>query len=248
MSTKALKTHGDHVDRFARAVPNMGRLGDLTRATMEMLQSNDWRDYTDATGAYHFLPGEFDYFLALQTVDARDVARFYVTPEERVALAAAMDRTRADEARYRRPLDAVATAHPHAAQSLTDYWTRYGWNQGKAPIGHRAAYLARTGVSFEEHARKARLTRLRHLSNGWRDRVARVVAAAEGFTREELLAAIEELKKLAQKAPKLLPEAHQWRQEATKLDWSPSACAKQWGISKQAAEKRFARLRGAASK
>jgi len=203
MTSKSSSTPGDHVNQFARAVPNMGRVGDLTRASLEMLRSKDWRDYRDATGAYRFLPGEFDYFLALQTVDARDVARFYLTTEDRVELATAMDRTRTDEPRYRRSLEAVTTAHPHAAQSLTTYWERYGWHDGKHPVGRRALARAQTGVTFEEHARQTRIKKLRQLSNGWRDRVARVVAAAEGFTREELLAAIEELKQLAQKAPKL---------------------------------------------
>src|SRR5438093_9854088 len=110
MNSKTLKTHGDHVLKFSRAVPNMGRLGDLTRATLDMLRSNDWRYYADATGAYHFLPGEFDYFLALQTVEARDVARFYLTPEERTNMAGAMDRTRNGEPRYRRALAEVIEA------------------------------------------------------------------------------------------------------------------------------------------
>jgi hypothetical protein len=184
----------------------MGRLGDLTRATIEMLRSGDWRDYSDATGVYHFLPGEFDYFLALQTVEMRDVARLYLTPEERVELATAMDRTRTGEAKYRRPFEAVTTAHGHAAQSLTSYWTRYGWAEGKFPLGARAIARARTGLSPEEHARATRTKRLRQLSDGWRDRVARVVAAADGFSREELLAAIDVLKQLAQKAPKLTDE------------------------------------------
>ena len=203
MNSKALRTHGDHVNRFARAVPNLGRLGELTRAIIEMLQSKDWRDYSDATGAYHFHPGEFDYFLALQTVNARDVARLYLTPEERTEVATAMDRTRTGEPTYRRSLDEIITAHPHAAQSLTAYWDRYGWNGAKYPVGARAIARARTGVSLE-HARQARIKRLRQLGDGWGDRVARVRAAAEGLTREEVLAAIDALKQLAQKAPKLI--------------------------------------------
>jgi len=203
MNPQALKIHGDHVHQFARSVPNLGRLGELTRAIVDMLQSKDWRDYRDATGAYHFQPGEFDYFLALQTVNARDVARLYLTAEERTEIAIAMDRARTDEPRYRRSLIEVVEAHPHAAQSLTAYWERYGWTDRKYPVGARAIVRARTGVSPEEHARRTRIKRLRQLGDGWRDRVERVVAAAEGFTREELLAAIDALKQLAQKAPKL---------------------------------------------
>ena len=94
MNSKTLGIRGDHVHRFARAIPNLGRLGELTRAIVEMLRSNDWRDYSDATGVYHFEAGEFDYFLALQTVNAGDVARLYLTPEERTKIATAMDRAR----------------------------------------------------------------------------------------------------------------------------------------------------------
>jgi len=202
-SSKALSRHGERVNQYARAVPNMGRLGDLTRETLEILRSNDWRDYSDATGTYHFLPGEFDYFLALQTVEARDIARLYLTPDERQELATAMDRTRSEEPKYRRSFDEVVAAHPHAAQSLKNHWERYAWHATKHPLGARAVLRARTGVSPEEHARQVRIKRLRQLADGWRERVARVRAAAEGLTREELLAAIDALKELARKAPKL---------------------------------------------
>jgi hypothetical protein len=203
MNSKTLKTHGAHVDSFARAIPNLGRLGELTRTIVEMLESKDWCDYSDATGAYHFEPGEFDYFLALQTVNARDVARLYLTSEQRTQLALAMDRSRTDDAKYRRSLEVVIAAHPHAKQSLTTYWERFGWNETRHPVGARAIARARTGVSAEEHARQARAKRLREHADGWRDRVGRVRAAAEGLTREELFAVIDALKQLAQKAPKL---------------------------------------------
>ena len=156
-----------------------------------MLRSQDWRDYSDATGAYHFDEGEFDYFLSLQTVNARDVARLYLTPEERTELALAMDRSRTNEEKYRRPIEVVIAAHPHAGQSLTTHWERFGWQETKHPLGARAIARARTGVTPEEHAKQARMKRLRQLADGWRDRVARVRAAAEGLTREELLAAID---------------------------------------------------------
>jgi len=204
MNSKTLGMRGDHVHRFARAIPNLGRLGELTRAIVEMLDSNDWRDYSDATGVYHFEAGEFDYFLALQTVNARDVARLYLTPEERTKVATAMDRARTQEAQYRRPLEEIVAAHPHVAQNLATYWDRYGWNETKYPVGARAIVRARGGISPEEHARQARIKRLRQISDGWRDRVARVRAAAEGLTREELLVAIDALKDMAAKAPKLV--------------------------------------------
>lgn len=47
------------------------------------------------------------------------------------------------------------------------------------------------------------MKRLRQFADGWRDRVGKIRAAAEGLTRDELLAAIDVLKELAQKAPKL---------------------------------------------
>ena len=203
MNSKTLGTRGDHVHRFARAVPNLGRIGELTRAIIDMLESNDWRHYSDATGVYHFEEGEFDYFLALQTVNARDVARLYLSPEERTKIATAMDRARTGEARYRRPLGDVIAAHPHVAQNLPTYWDRYDWKETKYPVGARAIVRARGGTSPENHARQARIKRLRVLSDGWRDRVERVRAAAEGLSREEILAAIDALKQMAAKAPKL---------------------------------------------
>lgn len=206
MNLKALRSHGEHVHRYARAVPNMGRIGDLTRATVELLRSEDWREYTDATGAYRFLPGEFDYFLALQTVEARDVARFYLSMEERAELAMAMDRSRTAEDGYRRTREDVAQAHPHAAKSFHDYWTRFGWEPARHPVGARALIRVKTGLTPEEHARRERQKRLRRLRDDWRERVARVVEAADGFTREEIFAAIDALRQLAKKAPKISEE------------------------------------------
>src|SRR5438067_5645472 len=201
MNPKTLRTHGDHVDRFARAIPNLGRLGELTREVVEMLRSKDWCDYSDATGNYHFEAGEFDYFLALQTVNARDVARIYLRPEERLEVATAMDRSRTGERKYRRTVEEIIEAHVHAARSLTTYWDRFGWTETRYPVGQRAILRAR-GIDPEDRARQARAKRLRRVE-GWRDRVARVRAAAEGLTREELLAAIDALKQMAKKAPRV---------------------------------------------
>lgn len=203
MNSKALRSHGEHVHRYARAVPNMGRIGDLTRATLELLRSEDWRQYSDATGAYQFLPGEFDYFLALQTVEARDVARFYLSVEDRAELATAMDRSRTAEAGYRRTREDVERDHPHAAKSLQEYWTRFGWDVARHPVGARALVRVKTGLTPEEHARRERQKRLRRLRDDWRERVARVVEAADGLTREEILAAVDALRQLAKKAPRL---------------------------------------------
>ena len=239
---KSLRAHGEHVDQFARAVPNMGRIGDLTRATMEMLRSNDWRDYSDATGAYHFLPGEFDYFLALQTVDAKDVARFYLTPDEKAEIAAAMDRTRSGEGDYRRPMQQVVSAHPHAASSLTQFWGKFGWETTRHPVGARALARARTGLTKEEHAKRERMKRLKQLRDGWRARVEHVVAAAEGFTREEIFAAIDALRTLARKAPTVIDERERWLSDAEHLNWSEAKCADHWGVSRDAARKRIATI------
>ncbi|HEY2435382.1 MAG TPA: hypothetical protein VGI12_22125, partial [Vicinamibacterales bacterium] len=94
-------------------------------------------------------------------------------------------------------------ANGHAAQSLVTYWDRYGWEGKRTPVGARAITVARTGMTPEQHARQARVKRLKELSRGWRDRVARVVDAADGFSREELFAAIDALRELARKAPRL---------------------------------------------
>lgn len=202
MNAHVLDTHGARVGQFARSVPNLGMLGQLTRAVVDIFRSNVWRDYRDGGGTYHFQPGEFDYFLASHSVNARDVARLYLTPEERAELASAMDRQRAGEARYRRSIAEVSEANPFT-DLMTLYWERYGWAEHPYPVGKRAIVRAEKGVSLEERARQTRIKRLRQLNNGWRDRLARVIAAAEGFTREELLAASDALKERARTAPKL---------------------------------------------
>ena len=237
MQPTTLKAHSEHVHRFARQIPNLGRIGELTRAILDMFHSGDWRAFADALGQYQFRPGEFDYFLALQSVDARDVTRLY--PEAKLEIAPAMDSNRQDR-RYRRTLEAVADAHPHARELLLEHWTRYAWGTIATPVGTRALVRARAGKTFEARARDARLDRLKESRNGWRDRIDRVLAAADKLNRDELLEVIDELKKLT-RLRKTNSDA--WRKDAQELRWSPADCAARWKVSKTAAQSRLGRLK-----
>jgi hypothetical protein len=237
MNTKALRLHGEQVDRFARAVPNMGRLGELTHATMAMLRSANWRHYRDATGVYQFQPGEFDYFLALQAVDAHDVARFYVTPDERSELASAMDRSRTGQTRYRRSLDAVIAAHPHAADSLTASWSRHGWTEGKHPVGSRAITRAKIGLTFEKRAQERRRRTVR-------DRRAHLDHLVESIVRRtsnatEIRYVIDELRKRTGQRDGRPPGNHeQWARDLATFQGNEKALAKHWGITLISVKKR----------
>ena len=241
MSASTLTAHGAAVNAFGRHVHNLGRMGDLTAMILEMLHSEAWRRYRTATGTYRWLPGEFDYFLAVHDVDARDLPRLFLTPEKRAELAKAMDRTRVDDPHYRRSLDAAASANG-TRHGLLEKWTTYHWAPGD-PIGPRVRSRIKTGVTFEESARARREVRLR--SNGSWTRIQAVIRAAANLSDDEIRAVVDALRDRLKPGRPVgtAPTTEAWRRVAEKLEWSPMKCAAHWNIQVDAAKKRLRRLR-----
>lgn len=206
-----------------------------------MLESRAWRAYRDGTGDSTWLSGEFDYFLAVWCVTADDVSRLALTDEQKAALLAAGDRRQTGTARVRRSLEEAAQANPHAG--LLEHWQRYGWAE-KTPISARTVARLQSGTTWEQHAQRRRLVRLRE-SGSWK-RVEAAVSALDTLTDDEIRGVIELLRQRLQRIgrPVALDEVAQ-RKIAERCDWSPTKCAAAWQISIAAAKKRLERLRKA---
>lgn len=99
------------VHEFALQAANLGlsRLADLL---VSMHKSGVWREFTDGTGTYRFLPGEFDYFLTQQGISREQVMYGVRDVEAKARLEAAMDERRTGEDGYRRRLEDVRAAVP----------------------------------------------------------------------------------------------------------------------------------------
>ena len=241
MKSDRRERNAEIVLAFGRHVPNLGRLADLKQEIVQVLDSRAWRAYRDATGDATWLPGEFDYFLAVWCVTADDMSRLALTDEQKTTLIAASDRRRTGTRSYRRTLEEAAAANPHAG--LINHWTRYGWAE-KAPVSLRTLTRIQSGATWEKHARLRRIARLRE-SGSW-DRVQTALQATADLTGDEVRALIEALRDRLKKTRGRPAENYAaWRQVAEQLQWSPTKCAARWKIEVNAAKKRLARLRAA---
>jgi hypothetical protein len=119
VARRSVTDEQDFLDRHARRVHqftlDMGNLGLAKMADLlvAMLESGDWRKFTDGLGTYQFLPGEFDYFLTQCGVDRDQILHGVRDVETKAKLEAAMDERRTGEAGYRRRLADVRREVPN---------------------------------------------------------------------------------------------------------------------------------------
>lgn len=106
-----LDLHGREVHAFSTRMANLG-YAEMADLLMAMLKSEAWRSFTDGTGTYAFLPGEFDYFLTQQGVRQKDVMNGVADLDRKAELEAAMDERRTGEENYRRPILQARTENP----------------------------------------------------------------------------------------------------------------------------------------
>jgi len=102
--------NGEAVQRFAMTMHNLG----LSRAAEElvgMLKSDRWRKWSQGGLTFHFLPGEFDYFLSQQDIHREEVMAIPDVDAKSV-LEAAMDERRTGQEGYRRPIAVVRAELP----------------------------------------------------------------------------------------------------------------------------------------
>jgi hypothetical protein len=87
-----------------------------TELVVAMLDSQAWREFTDTVGTYRFLPGEFDYFLALQGLAREQIMHGVRDIHATARLVAAMDERRTGERGYRRPVLLARRQNPPCPQ------------------------------------------------------------------------------------------------------------------------------------
>ncbi len=106
-----LDLHGREVHAFSMRMANLG-YAEMADLLMAMLRSEAWRSFTDGTGTYAFLAGEFDYFLTQQGVRREDVMKGVADLDHKAKIEAAMDERRTGEDGYRRPILKARAENP----------------------------------------------------------------------------------------------------------------------------------------
>lgn len=109
--TKALDLNGKKVHAFALEMANLG-FRRMTEKLLAILDDGAWQDFQDGLGRYHFLPGEFDYFLSQQGVSRDDIMVGIRDVEAKARLEEHMDERRTGESDYRRRVLEARQANP----------------------------------------------------------------------------------------------------------------------------------------
>jgi hypothetical protein len=156
---------GQEVLSFALALRNASQIGTYAKLIIGMFESPTWRKYETALGPEAWHAHEFDYFLIAMDARYEDLVRILTWKSIKdVNLAEAM---MGDASEDRRALD-VASADWRSpdGRSLIETARANGWLNARAdlkaptlkapPISDRARIGLRHGMTFEEHARRAR--------------------------------------------------------------------------------------------
>lgn len=164
MTDDLVDANGREVISFTGKVQNLQRVAELTQSIIEMAESGAWRDYTTAVGHQSWLDAEYDYFLISCALERDDVARVLAWNADSVKLAPLMDREA--PANQRRPLEKAAAdwvstgTEPLLGRAQRLGWLNKGGQLAASPVPRRARVLATTGMTMEEHARRARAERI----------------------------------------------------------------------------------------
>ena len=179
---------------FASQMANLG-FERMTEELLSMLDSGAWHEFKDGLGTYHFLPGEFDYFLTQQGVNREHVMKGVQDLDAKARLEQHMDERRTDEADYRRRIIEAREGNPQRPGRPIE---PFGLTKSEAKA------LTNDGVGTSRSDRPALGTRVRRYANTGgqttktpRDelpRVLRLSRSARQLSDEDLESLIQALK------------------------------------------------------
>lgn len=241
---------GDDVLRFASAVRNLSRVGELTDEIVEMAESGRWRRYRTALGTDEWRECEFDFFLISCGLAWDDVSRVLAWSRKGEELMPFMDPSANDT--KRRPFEeAAATWHSPGPGTLVDRARELGWTKGAGaamrvpPVPPRARTRHAKGTTMDEHARVARQKRIPAQRRRELDALVKGVVG-QTADEDEYRYVLDRLRnRLAGPGRQATTkkELEQWRQDAERLDWNTERLAERWGIALRSARRRVRRLR-----
>lgn len=243
---------GDDVLRFATAVQNLSRVGELTDQIVAMAESGKWRQYRTAVGVDEWRECEFDFFLISCGLAWDDVSRVLAWSRKGETLMPFMDPS-ANSGR-RRTLEEAATAwHAPGPETLTERARRLGWTKGERntlrvpPVPERARVRFAKGTTMDESARASRKQRIPAPRRRELDALAKSIAAktADEDEYRYVLDRLRARRDQGGRPAKTDAELERWRRDAERLGWNTARLAEHWGVDPSTARRRVARLRPA---
>jgi hypothetical protein len=233
---------GERVNRFQSEAHNLSRRAVLSELIIEMFESKDWRDYSNALGRERWRVCEFDYFLIASNISYEDAIKTFSWKEVGREVAKA---TESDDPRERRTLEKAAAAwHSPGPETLMQRAKRLGWiaDSGEQLLkvaSERARAYARHGTTMEEHTRTRRARQLKER----RTDLDRVIAdLVRRLPKEiELRYVIDGIEAYLQKYAKQ-HRHEEWARDIAKFDGDTKKLAKHWRIKKSAISRRISLL------
>jgi hypothetical protein len=222
---------------FQLRVQNLGRIGDLTSNLERIATSGEWRDYATALGREQWRAAEFDYFLISSGVFHDDARRVIQWAKIGADIAAMMDPSA--DASLRRPIEEASSSwHPSGpGASFVQRARELGWLAGegtvRVAVSKRALEQARSGVTNEAHAKRAREERI---TGGRREELEKVIhlVLTELITADERRYVIDRLRNSI-RGEQRRPADPQG--DGERLGWNVSALAEQWGVARMTAHR-----------
>lgn len=238
---------GDDVLRFATAVQNLSRVGELTDQIVAMAESGKWRQYRTAVGVDEWRECEFDFFLISCGLAWDDVSRVLAWSHKGETLMPFMDPSA--NSGQRRTLEEAATAwHAPGPETLIERARRLGWTKGERnalrvpPIPERARVRYAKGTTMDNQARASRKQRIPAQRRRKLDALAKSVAE-QTADEDEYRYVLDRLRAVMGRPATTETELKSWRRDAERLDWNTARLAEHWGVALRTAQNRVARLR-----
>lgn len=241
---------GDDVLRFATAIQNLSKVGELTDQIVAMAESGKWRRYRTAVGTDEWRECEFDFFLISCGLAWDDVSRVLAWSHKGESLMPFMDPS-VNSSRRRTLEQAAAAWHAPGPETLVERARRLGWTKGTKntlrvpPVPERARVRYANGATIDERARTSRKQRIPAPRRRELDALAETVAdqtASEDEYRY-VLDRLHARRDRGGRPAKTEPELERWRRDAKRLGWNTGKLVEHWNVTPRTAQRRIARLK-----
>lgn len=189
-----LDKNGKKVHAFALDMQNLG-FQRMAEKLVSMLDDGAWQEFTDGTGPYRFLPGEFDYFLTQQGVTRDDVMNGIRDVEMKARIEEVMDERRTGDDDYRRRLLEARKDNPkRPGRPIEPFGLTKA--EAKALVGGRGVAAAPHRAALGDAVRRWRNTQGRTTRRPSQvlPRSERLFRSAKGLPNGELADLVDRLK------------------------------------------------------
>lgn len=175
--------NGRLVHAFSVEMSNLG-FDRMTEHVVAMLKADAWREWKDGLGTVRLLPGEFDYFLSMCSVDRDTIMHGIRDVAVKARLQGAMDERRSGEDGYRRRYPEVRAAVGRRRRAIPFGYTESEGRTLAEDLGEDLP--ARRRQALGDAARRFAATGSTQRSAPQRSRVEQIEASVQRLDDAEL--------------------------------------------------------------